>query len=266
MYEETILNVEFKNSYHLPDPIFGHHMSLIIRPSYINNNQSQIQRWHGYSTTTLLEQEAANMIIDAAQHAIRDHNAFYLVLAGGNTPRRVYELLRHKNTDWRAWHIYFGDERCLPVDDAERNSQMAAIAWLNHVSIPAAQIFIIPAEQGAEKAAKAYTHLLNAVGMFDLVLLGLGEDGHTASLFPAQNWGISPDYPAALEVYNAPKPPPERVSLSAWRLSQTHQLIFMVTGASKLQAIKAWKNRSEIPAAAIQPINGVDILLEDALL
>jgi 6-phosphogluconolactonase len=241
-------------------------MTSIIRPSFTNNNQRQLQRWHGYATTSLLEQAAVDMIMNAAQHAISDHKVFFLVLAGGTTPRRVYELLRHKITDWSAWHIYFGDERCLPGNDAERNSQMAAHAWLNHVPIPPEQIHIIPAELGATAASQAYAHLMKPVGMFDLVLLGLGEDGHTASLFPGQEWGSSPDSPAALAVFNAPKPPPERVSLSAWRLGQTHQLMFLVTGATKQQAITEWKNGSKIPAAAIKPINGVDIFVEDALL
>lgn len=241
-------------------------MSQIIRPSILNNNPRQQYRWHIFPTTSALELTAVQSILDAAQLAISERKAFHIVLAGGTTPRHVYELLRNKITDWSLWHVYFGDERCLPANDAERNSQMAAHAWLNHVPVPPENIHTIPAELGATAASHAYAHLLNTVAMFDLVLLGLGEDGHTASLFPGQDLGISPDSPAALAVHDAPKPPPERVSLSAWRLSQTKQLIFLVTGTSKQQAIKAWKNGTEIPAAAIKPINGVDIFLEDGLL
>ncbi len=241
-------------------------MSLIIRPSNPNNNQRQLCRWHSYSTTSSLEQAAAQTILDAAQLSIGKRNAFHLVLAGGNTPRHVYELLRDKITDWSVWHIYFGDERCLPTDHAERNSQMAAQSWLNHITIPASQIHTIPGEQGAEKAAHAYAQTLSNVDMFDLVLLGLGEDGHTASLFPNHDWGTPSDSPATLAVNDAPKPPSQRVSLSARRLSQTRNLVFLVTGAGKRQAVKDWRNGVDIPAAAITPDSGVDVYLEDVLL
>ncbi|MBI3901798.1 MAG: 6-phosphogluconolactonase [Nitrosomonadales bacterium] len=223
-------------------------------------------RWHTFSTAAELEQAALQTISHAAQQAIALRGAFHIVLAGGTTPRRVYELLRQTNTDWAAWHIYFGDERCLPPDHAERNSRMAAQAWLDHVAIPKAQIHPIQAETGAEAAAAAYTQTLRGIDSFDLVLLGLGEDGHTASLFPHHAWGTMPDSPAALAVHDAPKPPPDRVSLSARRLSAAQQVIFLVTGESKRQAIRDWRNGSGIPAACIAPAGGADIYLEAALL
>lgn len=238
-------------------------MASIIPPS---NTLRQQCRWHPYPSTTSLEYAAAQAIFNASQQAIRRHGAFHVVLAGGTTPRKVYELLRSMDTNWLAWHIYFGDERCLPAEHAERNSRMASQAWLQHVKIPASQIHIIPAEQGAEAAASAYAQTLSKVDMFDLVLLGLGEDGHTASLFPGHDWGTSADSPATLAVHDAPKPPPERVSLSAHRLSQTLQLIFLVSGAAKQQAIMDWRSGKEIPAAAIAPGCGVDVYLEEGLL
>jgi len=241
-------------------------MSLIIRPSIINNNPLQQCRWHGFPTTSALEEAAAQTIINASQQASRERNAFHLVLAGGTTPRRVYELLRAKIADWSAWHIYFGDERCLPPDHAERNSHMASQVWLAHVGIPAGQIHIIPAELGSEAGAGAYAKILSTVETFDLVILGLGEDGHTASLFPRHEWGTSPAAPPTLAVHNAPKPPPERVSLTARRLSQTRQLMFLVSGTTKRQAVNDWKNGKDIPAAAIVPACGVDVYLEDELL
>jgi len=241
-------------------------MPLIIRPSNPNNNQRQHCRWHGYPTAALLEQAAVQTILEAAELAISKRKEFHLVLAGGTTPRHVYELLRNQITDWRKWHIYFGDERCLPVNDAERNSMMAAQALLNHVAIPVGQIHIIPAEQGAEAAAAAYSLIMDTVEKFDLVLLGLGEDGHTASLFPEHDWGTSPGSSSALVVNNAPKPPSERVSLSAQRLSQCRKLMFLVTGINKRKAIQDWRNGIDIPAAAIKPENGVDILMEETLL
>ena len=241
-------------------------MISIIRPSTINNNQRQIRRWHEYPSTSSLELETVQAIINASQLAIHKHKSFHLVLAGGTTPRRVYEQLRTLNADLSAWHIYFGDERCLPVDHAERNSLMTAQAWLDHVNIPASHIHTIPAELGAEVAANAYAKILNNVEMFDLVLLGLGEDGHTASLFPNHDWGTTINAPAALAVHDAPKAPPDRVSLSAHRLSQTRQLIFLVTGEAKRQAIMRWRNGEAIPATAITPDCGVDIFVEKNLI
>jgi 6-phosphogluconolactonase len=143
---------------------------------------------------------------------------------------------------------------------------MAALAWLDHVAIPRAQIHPIPAEKGPEAAAADYTGTLCGIEQFDLVLLGLGEDGHTASLFPGHELGNTPDAPAALAVHDAPKPPPERVSLSANRLCAARRVIFLVTGESKRQAITDWRNGASIPAAAITPAGGADVYLEAGLL
>lgn len=226
----------------------------------------QLCRWHAFEKTAELEHAAVAEILRAAQHAIDARGAFHVVLAGGTTPRRVYEALRDAKTAWHEWHIYFGDERCLAIGHAERNSRMAALAWLDHVAIPATQIHPIPAEESAAVAAKKYAGVVNAVELFDLVLLGLGEDGHTASLFPGHDAGDAFDAPATLAVLDAPKPPPQRVSLSARRLSETRQVIFMVTGNGKTQAVNDWRAGVPIPAAAITPANGVDIYIERALL
>ncbi len=236
-------------------------MALIM-----NNDAPQQCRWHSYSTTAELERAAVQSILYAAQQALSQREAFRIVLAGGTTPRRVYESLREANTNWSAWHIYFGDERCLPPDHAERNSRMAALAWLDHVAIPSVQIHAIPAELGADIAAAKYRQIVSGIEQFDLVLLGLGEDGHTASLFPEHDLGNTTDAPAAIAVHSAPKPPSDRVSLSAFRLSTSRQVMFLVTGQSKRQAVKDWRNGASIPAAAIAPDIGVEIYIEAALM
>lgn len=200
-------------------------------------------------------------ILAAADTAIRAGGQFRVVLAGGNTPRAAYQRLRDARADWGAWHIYFGDERCVPRDDPARNSRMAEQAWLDHVAIPALQRHPIPAELGALAAARAYGASLRSVAAFDLVLLGLGEDGHTASLFPGHDWGEAPGSPAALAVFNAPKPPRERVSLSAVRLSLARVVLFLVSGESKRSALAQWRAGSDIPARAIAPAAGVDVLV-----
>ncbi len=238
-------------------------MSSIIRPS---TSLCQQCRWHPYPSNASLEQAAADIIHEAAISALRERNAFHIVLAGGNTPRHVYELLQSIETDWSLWHFYFGDERCLPQDHPERNSQMAAQAWLQHADIPASQIHNIPAELGLKIASTTYAKLLQGVALFDLVILGLGEDGHTASLFPMHDWGTQTDAPAILAIHDAPKPPPQRITLSAHRLSQTRQLMFLVSGAAKQQAVIDWRSGKDIPAASITPVCGVDIYIEKNLL
>jgi len=224
---------------------------------------TQICRWHSFSSLASLENTATQTILESAHHAIQQRGAFHLVLAGGNTPRQIYKKLREADADWHRWHIYFGDERCLPTHHPERNSLMASETWLDHVAIPRQQIHLIPAELGAKIAAQHYAEIMNSVKTFDLVLLGLGEDGHTASLFPQHELGQQPQSPAVLAVFNAPKPPPERVSLSAYRLSTSHQVLFLVTGKNKAHALQLWREGINLPAAAIRPENGVDIFVEE---
>jgi 6-phosphogluconolactonase len=221
----------------------------------------QLCRWHPFENATRLAQAAVLEIQYVAKHSIDSRGAFHLVLAGGSTPRVIYEAMCDAQTDWGAWHIYFGDERCVPPGDEERNSRMAALAWLDHVPIPAAQIHIVPAEDGAAAVA-GYAGVVEKVDLFDLVLLGLGEDGHTASLFPGHDAGTSSDAAAVLFVADAPKPPPQRISLSARRLSASRQVMFLITGHKKAQALQQWRDGISIPAAAITPAAGVDIYFE----
>ncbi len=228
----------------------------------------QTTRWHTYADATAFDQAATAWILDAAHKAIDRSGAFHLVLAGGNTPRRVYQALACAEADWLRWHIWFGDERCLPPDHPERNSRMAADVWLDHVAIPAAQIHVMPTHfstiVGAGETARLYENTLLGQGDFDLVLLGLGEDAHTASLFPGHDWGTGDTAPDVLAVFDAPKPPPERVSLSARRLAATREVVFLVSGEGKRQAVTAWRAGHSIPAAAIAPAGGVDILMDFA--
>lgn len=227
---------------------------------------SQGIRWHRQADRPTLHQAALTRILAGAAQAMAQRGKFRLVLAGGETPRAVYRQLRAAETDWSAWHIYFGDERCLPPDDPERNSRMAGEAWLDHVAIPAPQIHIIPAELGARPAAAAYAAILRGVDRFDLVLLGLGEDGHTASLFPGQSPMPGDEAADVLPVFDAPKPPAQRVSLSAARLARTRQLIFLIAGEGKRQAVADWRAGKDIPAHRIAPAAGIDVLIEASLL
>jgi 6-phosphogluconolactonase len=224
------------------------------------------ERWIEVEGTAGLREAACGRVLGAAARALRDRGSMVIVLAGGSTPQEVYRTLRGAATDWPRWHVWFGDERCAPRDDALRNSRMASDAWLDHVPIPRVQIHEIPAELGPVDGARAYREMLHAIGDFDLVLLGLGEDGHTASLFPGHDWGAAKDAPDALAVTGAPKPPPERVSLSANRLGRAREVLFLVEGESKRDAVARWRAQADIPARAIRPRAGVDVLVDSRLL
>ncbi len=212
-----------------------------------------------FDSAAILAQEACRHIVEIAEQSISARGAFCIVLAGGNTPRDIYRMLGDAKTDWKAWHVYFGDERCLAADNPERNSAMVRSTLLDHAAIPRAQIHVIDAERGAEEAAARYTQELASVGEFDLVLLGLGEDGHTASLFPGRDWGEADNAPAVIPVHGAPKMPSDRVSLSARRLSQARSVMFIVSGKPKLDAVGRLLAGERIPASAIRVGPGIDI-------
>jgi len=231
--------------------------------SIIPEPRSNGPRWHALPDATALDDDAETRILAAAQAAIATHDRFDVVLAGGTTPRGAYRLLRTADADWSRWHVWYGDERCVPSGAIERNSRMAGDAWLDHVAIPPNQVHVIPAERGPRAAARAYAEYLRGAGPFDLVLLGLGEDGHTASLFPGHDWGTAADAPDVLAVFDAPKPPPQRVSLSAARLGRARAVLFLVDGETKRDALARWRTGENIPAAAIRPRAGVDVLIVD---
>ena len=225
-----------------------------VKSLKLANNQTS--RWHQFNSQDEINHAAVSRILQAAKEAIAKHGSFLVVLAGGSTPKSVYQLLAKEQADWSNWHVFHNDDRCLPVDHAERNSKMAREAWLNHVAIPQSQIHDIPAELGNVEGAKAYAKTLAGVRSFDLVILGLGEDGHTASLFPGHAVDNSAD---VVPVFNSPKPPADRVTMSRNRLNNTHEVMFLVTGAGKQEAVDNWLNGVAIPATLIAPASGVDV-------
>jgi 6-phosphogluconolactonase len=218
----------------------------------------QIRRLHHYANQAELIGTLAPQINAVANQCIAAKGCFRCVLAGGETPRRLYEQLRTIATDWTRWFIYFGDERCLPVIDPGRNDNMAAAAWLDHVAIPSSQIYRFRAELGPAEAADDYANTLKNIGDFDLVLLGIGEDGHTASLFPYMQKALCEDS-VTTAVYAAPKPPLQRVSLSARRLSTADRVWFLVCGENKREALSHWLSERQLPALTVKPSGGVDI-------
>ncbi|HKV89416.1 MAG TPA: 6-phosphogluconolactonase [Candidatus Dormibacteraeota bacterium] len=177
--------------------------------------------------------------------AIRD-GARTLVLAGGTTPRRCYELLSNLEVEWGRVSVLFGDERCVPPGHPESNYRMAKESLLDKVA-PAA-VYRMPAELGPDEAAGLYAHVVAAVAPLDVVTLGVGEDGHTASLFPGHEalraGGL------AVGIRDSPKPPPQRVTLTLPALQSARRVIILATGAGKAEAV-ARARRAEVPSGMI---------------
>ena len=218
-------------------------------------------RIHRFVSNDLLIKELCERIAILANECLDRHGYFSVILAGGETPRELYRHLRHIATDWQHWHIYFGDERFLPGGHFERNDTMATTAWLDYVAIPRAQIHAVPVRCNVNTAAADYAAILQQAPGFDLALLGLGEDGHTASLFPGD---VPPDNATALAiaVTHAPKLPARRVSMSPQCLSLSSAVWFVVSGSNKRKILEAWLAGAPLPPQAIAPHAGIDIFTD----
>ena len=208
---------------------------------------------------TAVARAAAEYVLQCAAEAIASRGRFSVALAGGRTPIAAYRLLASERIDAAHWHVFFGDERCLPPDDPERNSFAAHRAWLEASGIPSGQIHAMPAEQGPETAAADYARVVAAEQPFDLVLLGMGEDGHVASLFPGQE---HPGDSLVVPVHGAPKPPPDRVSLNYRTLCTARRLLLLVTGAGKREALTAWERGADLPVARVAACGSMTLMLD----
>lgn len=170
-----------------------------------------------------------------------------LVLTGGTTPRRLYEILAaREDLEWGRVTVLFGDERCVPPTDPESNYRLAFETLLSKVH--PASVHRMAAELGAEEGAQRYDSIVAAIAPLDLVLLGIGEDGHTASLFPGHPEPSAGGY--AIPVHNSPKPPPDRVSLTLRALQGAHRVLVLATGAGKADAVRLAREH-KVPAGMI---------------
>ncbi|WFE68388.1 6-phosphogluconolactonase [Thiomicrospira sp. R3] len=211
-----------------------------------NNALNLPAGWQVFENAEILAQQAVALIVQQAEIAISERGAFHLVTAGGTTPNRCYQLLAERtDQDWSNWYVYMGDERVLPLNNPERNSTALNQAWLSKVTIPAENVFLMPTELGLEKSRQAYQQVIDAVAQFDCVMLGMGEDGHTASLFPGHENQHASE--SVISVNNSPKPPAERISLSYGALSNSRQLIKLITGKTKHPAIQQWLIHGSLP-------------------
>lgn len=211
--------------------------------------------WHIEPDAAGVIDSACRIIHRAATDAIAARGAFHLVLSGGTTPLAAYHRLATSDQRWKSWTLYYGDERCVPADDPLRNSvQVVATGLAARVG----RHLPIPTERGCAQAAAAYAEQLAAAGRFDLVLLGLGEDGHTASLFPGHAW---PD--ASVFVINdAPKPPAQRVTLGVEALQNCRAMLALVTGVNKAAAVQKWRAGESLPIAQVIGDSAADVVVE----
>jgi 6-phosphogluconolactonase len=195
-----------------------------------------------------------------------------IVLAGGNTPRAAYEAAAAHRDAWEHATLWFGDERCVPPDDQRSNYLMVKQALLEPLAPVRPTVHRIEGELGPEAAANAYERLLGEAGSpeFDLLLLGLGGDGHTASLFPDQDT-LSERSRLVLGVPDAGLEPfVPRVTLSLTGLALAKKIVFLVSGASKADAVAAAfgpdsKPDPHVPASLLPPLaRNVTVLLDSA--
>ncbi len=218
---------------------------------------------HVLLTEEMVADAALQLIITTAVEAISQRGRFVLSLAGGTTPKLLYKMLAKTEQDWHNWYLIYGDERCLPDNDINRNSLMIKDNWLKKVDFPESNHFIPDTSLTTEAAALLYAKQIEHLLPLDMALLGMGEDGHTASLFPKQKIENQQIDASVLAIHNAPKPPTDRISLSYSVLNQARLVCFMVTGESKQSTVKQWLNGDDLPVSQIAGIEATYLFLDD---
>jgi len=216
-----------------------------------------------------LSQTAAEMFIEIAAKAIEKRGRFLVALSGGGTPAGLYRLLASKpfreQLDWGNVFVFWGDERCVPPDDAGSNYRQAMDILLSQVPIPSENIQRIRGELQPGEAVQDYIHVLKEFAnppfhwpRFNLVLLGMGDDGHTASLFPGSE--VNPTLPVIVASAHYQDRPSKRISLTPPVINDAENVIFLVTGAEKVATLSKVmgdaRTPRKLPAQRIHPIDG----------
>jgi 6-phosphogluconolactonase len=222
-----------------------------------------------YPDTDALSHAAAQYIVQVANESIVTHGRFTVALSGGNTPKKLYGLLAEdpyrNQINWALVEIFWSDERCVPLESEDSNYRMAHEVLLSKVPIPPSQIHRMPADEADRAAAsKAYTLDIrrtfgtDRVPSFDLIQLGMGPEGHTASLFPHQP-SLHEQQRLVMPV-TVPKPPPPRLTFTPPLLNAAIHVLFLVTGADKTDAVQAVLEGDyqpdEYPAQIVRPTRG----------
>jgi 6-phosphogluconolactonase len=222
-----------------------------------------------YPDTNSLSHEAAQYIVRLANEAIVTRGRFSIALSGGSTPKVLYGLLATEpylgQVNWSSVEIFWSDERCVPPDDAESNYAMANEVLLSKIPIQPRQVHRMSAEKADRDAAsQEYTLEMqrvfgtNGIPAFDLMHLGMGPEGHTASLFPHQQ-SLREQQRLVMPV-SVPKPPPLRLTFTPPLLNAARHVLFLVTGSEKAGAVQSVLEGpyqpEEYPAQIVRPTTG----------
>jgi 6-phosphogluconolactonase len=205
-----------------------------------------------------LAKAAARWTAERITAAVAARRACYIALAGGETPRGCYERLAQPpysdGLPWRSVFVYWSDERQVPLDDPASNFAMAKVALLDHVPIPAEQVFPLIGDPVPALRRLPLDHA--GLPRFDIIHLGMGEDGHTASLFPGSP-ALAEREALVYYVHDAPKPPPDRATLTLPVINAARAVLFVVQGASKREALSRVLQRDpSLPASRVEPVDG----------
>jgi 6-phosphogluconolactonase len=218
-----------------------------------------------FQTPDELSAAACAFIIEQAGEAIKTHDRFAIALSGGHTPEHIYTLLSmppfRDNMPWKDTFLFWGDERCVPLDDKDNNARMAMSFLLQNVAIQPSNIYRIPVNLPPAAAALAYEHTLksffgNEEPCFDLILLGLGENGHTASLFPGTDV-INEKLRLVKEVY-VEEQKMSRITMTLPLINLAYNILFLAEGSGKANILKEVLagEKDKYPAQLIAPLHG----------
>ncbi len=209
-----------------------------------------MHQWFVYKELELAAKAAADFIADTIEGCLQQRGICHIALPGGNTPKYCLAWLANKKLAWNKIYWYLGDERCFPKGHKERNDVMLEQYLWSKITAP--HIFSMPTEKGAEEAATEYREIIAGFDHFDIAFLGIGEDGHTASLFP-DNDALN-DLRSVVPVYHSPKPPSDRVSLGIETLKGTLNRVVLVGGSEKASIIARIKTGETLPINCIGDI------------
>jgi len=216
-----------------------------------------MHKWNIFKEFDDASKAAANFIANKIQEFIQKNGICHVALSGGKSPARCLNYLAKQPLAWGKVHWYLADERCYPQGHAERNDRMLKENLWSLIS--PANVHVIPAELGAEQAAEIYRKVINKIECIDIAFLGIGEDGHTASLFPG-NAALF-DIRSVVPVYDSPKPPGNRVSLSMDSLKNTACRIVLAGGEGKEPIISRIKAGESLP---INSLGDIDWFIDEA--
>lgn len=214
-----------------------------------------MHHWHVSENLEQASVATALHLASAIEQVLNRKEICRIILPGGNTPAKCFQLLAQNSLPWENIYWYPGDERCYPVGHADRNDLMLQKnLWslLPEGAVTEENVYAIPAELGAEQGARKYREVVMKVTCFDIALLGIGEDGHTASLFPGN--AALKDKHCVVAVHDSPKPPAERVSFGINVLRDTELKIVLASGVAKSEVISRIKKGDKLPINSIGDI------------